>query len=386
MRHRVRLAILIAGCAAAIAAPTSAQDALERMELGGQVVGLGLLDDEGRQQSSPGVGGWIGFAVASRLAVEGRVTWFPVNEPTFRQQQGGRTLLFAAGLRADLARSSTIALQGFMTPGLLHFTRSAEAVTNRPDVFGPSTRLSLDLGLGMEVPAASRWALRLDFAQTLYPIRGFILAESPPDPNGNVLVVSEPGEVKETWQAAAGIRFRSGRSRPAAGSSPTTTAGRWAIGPQAGVVVLRDGGLLSPRVSSTVGGFVSYRLLDWLYPDGSVTASLQGPSVRSETSGGALLQALAGAKVGRRYGRLGAFFKVRAGVNSYGGAVKLFDPALRTKVLTRATTFAVDLGGVVELHRGRRLFFRLDAGDLSTNEGPFEKHSIQMTAGAGWTF
>jgi hypothetical protein len=81
-------------------------------------------------------------------------------------------------------------------------------------------------------------------------------------------------------------------------------------------------------------------------------------------------QGLIGVKAGRRYGRVGAFGKLRAGVvNFYGLRIReglcVFNP--ETSICRAGprspSRFAMDAGAVIEVYPIRRLIVRADVGD-----------------------
>jgi len=86
-------------------------------------------------------------------------------------------------------------------------------------------------------------------------------------------------------------------------------------------------------------------------------------------SNGRVLEGLGGVKAGKRFQKWGVFAKARPGVVSFsqgkfnflstggGGAFPILIQ------IDRLTTFATDLGGVVEFYPSRRLVTRFDAGD-----------------------
>src|SRR6185503_12027882 len=135
---RTSTILLVAVGVSVLATAVSAQEPRHRIEAGGQLAGFGLRDDRGYEQGSPGIGGWVAFPIAPRLAIESRVSWFPTREPMLFQDQGGRTLQLAAGVRGELARSSAVVLHGFITPGLVHFTETASPIVNDGDTIGPA--------------------------------------------------------------------------------------------------------------------------------------------------------------------------------------------------------------------------------------------------------
>jgi hypothetical protein len=86
---------------------------------------------------------------------------------------------------------------------------------------------------------------------------------------------------------------------------------------------------------------------------------------------GNLAQAFFGVKAGKRFRKFGLFGKVRPGVASFSGGE--FDISLLPSPpgtfpvfvvnRSRATNFALDVGGVIELYHSRRIFTRFDGGD-----------------------
>ena len=85
---------------------------------------------------------------------------------------------------------------------------------------------------------------------------------------------------------------------------------------------------------------------------------------------GRMSQAVAGVKVGKRFDTWGVFAKARPGVVSFSEAqvvpfVGITTPALFPFGLERhrVTSFATDLGGVVEFYPSRRIVTRFDVGD-----------------------
>ena len=133
---------------------------------------------------------------------------------------------------------------------------------------------------------------------------------------------------------------------------------------------------------------------------------------------GNLAQGFFGVKAGKRFRKFGLFGKARPGFASFSGGefhissvpsgsgtfpVLIFDPS-------RATNFAFDLGGVVEVYHSRRIFTRFDAGDTIIRYGertltslsfdpvtgavsPFPflqpaeiRHNFQFSAGIGIRF
>lgn len=133
---------------------------------------------------------------------------------------------------------------------------------------------------------------------------------------------------------------------------------------------------------------------------------------------GNLTQAFAGVKAGKRFKKFGLFAKARPGLASFSGGA--FDvillngpPATLPQFAIsrkRATNFAFDLGGVLELYHSRRIFTRFDAGDTMIHYGrrtidgflfdpatggviivpipqpATTRHNFQFSAGVGFRF
>lgn len=84
---------------------------------------------------------------------------------------------------------------------------------------------------------------------------------------------------------------------------------------------------------------------------------------------GNITQGLAGVKVGKRFEKWGVFAKARPGVISFSqgtfDAVPPFNfPLIPIQFeLRRLTTFAMDVGGVVEFYPSKRIVTRFDFGD-----------------------
>lgn len=87
---------------------------------------------------------------------------------------------------------------------------------------------------------------------------------------------------------------------------------------------------------------------------------------------GTLAQGFFGVKAGKRFRKFGVFGKARPGFASFSGGefsiTVLQSPPGTFPVVTfntsRATNFAFDLGGVIELYHSRRIFTRFDGGDV----------------------
>lgn len=124
---------------------------------------------------------------------------------------------------------------------------------------------------------------------------------------------------------------------------------------------------------------------------------------------GRLTQVFAGVKVGKRFSKWGIFAKARPGFASFSRGdfevIQLPSPGPFPSfqiIRSRATNFAFDVGGVIELYHTSRIFTRFDGGDtiihysertisLPTSLPPVNfirqadtRHNFQFSAGIGF--
>jgi hypothetical protein len=83
---------------------------------------------------------------------------------------------------------------------------------------------------------------------------------------------------------------------------------------------------------------------------------------------GRITEGLAGVKAGKRFEKWGVFAKARPGVISFseGTFDEFVGPGPAFPIVfdrSRVTTFAMDVGGVVEFYPSKRIVTRFDAGD-----------------------
>ena len=111
---------------------------------------------------------------------------------------------------------------------------------------------------------------------------------------------------------------------------------------------------------------------------------------------GNLAQGFFGVKAGKRFRKFGLFGKARPGVASFSRgkfdiAILPLPPGIFPVFVinrSRATNFAFDVGGVVELYHSRRIFTRFDGGDtiIRYNQHTFNGFSFDPVTGALTTF
>ena len=196
-------------------------------------------------------------------------------------------------------------------------------------------------------------------------------------------------------------------------SEPQSQPSRIEVGGLVSVLSIKDAqGLtdLFPRTEFGFGGRVSYNLNSHVALEAEL--NLFPRDFRKFTTnftGGRMAEGLFGLKVGKRKNKFGIFGKFRPGFESSGHAeIPRFpngdgpdpqNPFGFERI--RATQFALDVGGVVELYPSRRTIVRFDVGDtivrypgiLFTNfpSGALTKetvysHTLQFSVGVGFRF
>lgn len=96
-----------------------------------------------------------------------------------------------------------------------------------------------------------------------------------------------------------------------------------------------------------------------------------------DSEGGQKMQGLLGARVGKRFDKVGLFVKARPGFVRFGkgdyvlvrACVQTFPPPLACFDPRSKTNFAFDLGGVIEWYPSKRTIVRFDAGDTMIHFG-----------------
>lgn len=323
---------------------------------------------------SPGAGFWFDFNVARPLALEARSTWLTDSSPI-------SAVHTAIGIRATFVRTSRASVFGVALPGWYR-----EAFEGEPQSYNSFT---LDLGAGMTFAATRSWMARVELDRIIIAIAGSTVDLGP-----GVETVKLPGLVGSNWDLHAGVSYSFGSGPAPPARSDANFPRRWTAGPELGYTYAS-----SAVAMGAIGAFVSYRLAPHCDADGSVSTFISGDLPIDEGEGGRMTQALAGVKVGVREGRVGVFFKIRAGVNSFAHG------AVDHSGLRRLTVPALDLGGVIELAMSRTIFVRADIGEtlsfvangnevrvlgltgVAIVEGnAAELYTLPMRIGVGWRF
>lgn len=194
------------------------------------------------------------------------------------------------------------------------------------------------------------------------------------------------------WQFSAGASYR---FNALASDDEQPVAGRCETGGAVSRLTTTDALALQLFNLAGIGGFGSCRVAPAVYADAAVEFFPRDVDLHTPFSGGRLVQALAGAKLGTRKNRYGFFGKIRVGANRHSAAVT------QSGDFDRYTATAVDVGGVLERYFGRRWFMRFDGGDVVSVFHRFDVNldgtllhvtaprptsSIQLAILAGWRF
>ena len=387
---------------------TQAQEEYSRFEIGGHFSAIGLLNSSAAVGF--GVGFWEGFGarfdynLSRRLALETQVDYFPQFVPTRFLEQGGQTLHFATGVRCNVVQAKHISVFGLIRPGLIHYTDTqllSGLPGSNPGVkITPATYFSLNLGGGLEFYPSPRSIVRFELSGN-----PFLIPNSRPamNPSPGTPPIPTPGVVDDRYQLSVGVGYRLGRLRE--NSAEESIPGKWEFGPQFTTLILqRRTSLDALREEPGFGGFFSYRLARFLYADSSVEFYPRESKSLGFQDGGRILQGLVGVKAGISRKYISIFGKIRPGLIDATQTVNGFTTASgsTTFVTGGFLTFALDLGGVMEVYATKHTFVRIDVGDthlyfqdktisLPTGKptlisGGSYQLTMQYSAGYGWRF
>jgi hypothetical protein len=383
----------------ALAASLPAQDAYSRVEFAAQYSTVELTSPSGAAQAS-GFGGRFDWNFNRRLALESQIDFWPEHyEPLFGVQ-GGQTLQAVFGVRAKVVQTRRFAVVGLIRPGILHFSNVQDFQGTSAVGFisytRPETHFVLNLGGGVEYFLTPRWILRADIEGNPYHVQN----ETVPFGGGGTEFLT--GKINDTTRFSVGVAYRPGALIE--NEHETKVPGKWEFGALfSNMLIEREGPTVGVQAEPGVGGYASYRIYHVFYLDGDLLYFPRGTASSGPHDGGTILQGTFGIKGGIRRNHFGFFGKVRPGFNSYSDALSSVSSQQRGLVMetARATTFVLDLGGIIEFYPAEHGTLRLEAGDthlyfgsttLNVNGVPTPvpgyslRHSIQFTMGYGWRF
>jgi opacity protein-like surface antigen len=384
----------------AFAVSSLAQDAYTRVELGAQYSTIELTSPSGGATQASGFGGRFDWNFNRRLALESQVDFWPETSVPLFGVQGGQTLQAVFGVRAKVVQTRRFAIFGLIRPGILHFSDVLDfrgvSSSGFTSYTRPETHFVLNLGGGVEYFLSPRWVLRADIEGNPYRVHNETI---PFEGGGTEFLV---GKINDTTRFSVGVAYRPGALIE--NEREAKVPGNWEFGPLFSTMLIeRDGPTVGVQAEPGAGGYASYRIYRVFYLDGDLLYFPRGTSSASPHDGGTILQGTFGIKGGIRRNHFGFFGKVRPGFNSYSDALSSVSSQQGglTMETARATTFVLDLGGIVEFYPAEHGTLRLEVGDthlyfgsttVNFNGVPTPvpgyplRHSIQFTMGYGWRF
>lgn len=337
-------------CLAILSAKANAQDRPARLEVGAGVTMASITFD----RHATGVSVLADVNVARPLALEVRVTRYGY-DPTLGARNGWH---LATGVRATFVRRPRFSFYGLAMPGLYHHDKVGPYTSVQYSLNGeefrtstghpaPPTHFVLDLGAGLNFALSSRVGARVEVDRDLHAQRGTLFTFTEPSGSSQYVLTSPIGS---RWNVQAGLSVGMG-SGPRAQSAARP---RWTVGPMAGFTVVTNAATVG-----TLGAVVSYGWLKHCDIEASVSSTVHKAVEPLPFQGGRVLHALAGLKMGTREGRIGVFFKARAGLRSDSQVLALELPL----VYIHRTFPAIEIGGVVEFSASSHSVLRVDLGE-----------------------
>jgi len=315
-----------------------------------------------------GGGAHVTVGLTPLISSETRMRLFG-HEPIPALERGGRTFQIFSGARATFLSRGPATVYGVLMPGVIHFSNAVTSVTRDAMSVGGSTHFAVDMGAGVSIRLHDRWSLQADWTGPLYAVDGFSeLSTFPPAAQRGIREVLEPAAIHSSAQFSAGVSYRTG---VLAAPIEPLRRGSWLAGGDVGIAAYAPVVAVFADVikAARVGGFTSFPLTSWMDADIGGDVYLHVDNSHATNEGGRISQLLAGAKVGRRSGRLGYFGKIRAGVQSHSQALLAAadysgPPPYPPPVDGRRFRPALDIGTVIETSLGRRFVWRVDVSDV----------------------
>ncbi len=383
--------------------------------------------------TEPGFGVRFTYNINKHLAVEAEGNIFPRDPQDFLEAtKGGHKTQALFGIKAG-TRSRRVGLFGKIRPGFVNFSnfmRQPEPCicSNPPPLEFSETDLALDVGGVVEFYTSRRTFIRVDVGDTIVHSNSGKTIWSPALQDGVVGIKSAIRSTSHNLQLNVGMGFRlfekaRGQNINNAGKTKKR-APRYEIGVQFSSLSINQHSVIcfdvclvgSDRTYSEPGGGArfTYNLTNniGLEAEGNLFPRDHrdigfGPM-------GRMAQGQFGAKIGKRFKRLGVFGKIRPGFVSFSKVSHLVSTSTITFDFGRQFTigqfgerkerfFSTDMGGVVEFYPSRHLMTRVDLGDTIIRYGeidapgnslsgaiqripPETRHNFQVSAGVGLRF
>jgi hypothetical protein len=337
--------------------------------------------------------------------------------------QGGRTLQALFGVRAKFITTRRYSIYGVLRTGLTYETNNVNGLifSDVGDGFffsrsGPLTHFTLDLGGGIEIYPTQRWIFRAEIDASPYFVGNLPLSiTSSPAPLGSIAAFTTgTGTIFTPWKISLGASYRLGALRDFSHDDDQSNQqdshsrfSRLTVGAQATSLSLPFiDGIDGATTEAGVGPFASYRIWRFVEADTAMFLFPREEITNGPYDGGRILQGFYGVRAGFRTRHVGFFVKARPGFQSYSRVLTSQTITLGPVVsvvdtFSRATDFALDLGGVIELYPTKHFVIRLDAGDTmlytgARNINPFgfpeslpsfpRRDTMQFGLGFGWRF
>jgi hypothetical protein len=387
--------------------------------------------------TEPGFGGRFTYNINKHVAVEAEANFFP-QEPQeyFEELKGGHKTQALFGIKAG-TRSRRLGWFLKIRPGLVnfsnfirHFEPCISNCSNPPPPFNFSeTDFALDVGGVLEFYTSRRTFIRVDVGDTIVRSNSGEKIELPGSvkSEGYFVINSAIRSTSHNLQLNVGVGFRlfekaQAPNSPIAGK-PKERAPRFEIGAQFSSLSINQHTILcfsvclsgGSRTYSEPGGGArfTYNLTNniGLEAEGNLfprdhRESGFGPM-------GRMAQGQFGAKVGKRFERLGVFGKIRPGFVSFSRVSYLISTfplsvyggnfTIGVFGFRKERYFSTDIGGVIEFYPSRHLMTRVDLGDTIIRfpeidapgfslsgaiqrSPPETRHNFQFAAGVGLRF
>jgi hypothetical protein len=176
------------------------------------------------------------------------------------------------------------------------------------------------------------------------------------------------------------------------------------VGIQFSALTLTPGNAYRTEVG--IGGRFTFNVNKHVALEAETTLFPNSGRSGEQRADGNAVEGLFGVKAGKRWQKFGVFAKARPGFISFSDGHPIFDLSTSGVIsfrAERATHFATDVGGVLELYVSRRIMTRFDVGDTIIRYGaqtlanPFPpplnfpvpqatRHNLQVNGGIGYRF
>ncbi|MEK6282349.1 MAG: outer membrane beta-barrel protein [Acidobacteriota bacterium] len=414
--------------------PVSAQSDPPKFEVGTQ---FSLIRFSDLDITEAGFGARFTYNINKHVAVEAEVNIFPRDPQDYTEAlRGGHKTQGLFGLKVG-KRSRRFGLFGKVRPGFVnfsHLSRLPECCTGMPPPFEFSeTDFALDLGGVAEFYTSRRTFIRVDVGDTIVHSNSGKKISLPTPftlPNG-MSILGTKGAIRSTshnLQLTVGMGFRLFRKAQRQNTDstriPEKRAPRYEVGVQFSSLSINPHSVIcfdlcivgSDRkyAEPGVGVRFTYNLTNNIGLEAEGNLFGESPDVSVLGLRGRMSQGQFGAKVGKRFKRLGVFGKIRPGFVGFSKVSYLVSTSTLTFDFGRQVSigrfgerkgkfFSTDVGGVVEFYPSRHLMTRVDLGDTIIRYGkivvpgyslsgaiqripPETRHNFQFTAGIGLRF